>query len=659
MPQSEPYGAEGMSTAKRQKLSALSGLGGVSDAALARILQSLHAEPLDGNISRQAINRASGSSIADARATIRLPTDDGGVFEWTYLQAHVVLTEAVRSSQGLTTAVEEAWARRPCSFEEPWSLVMYFDELTPGNVLRPQNNRKVMAVYVGIRELGPHVLCKTEAWVTLAMVRASTIKRVEGGWSRMLRDLLRSMFLGAQGLSSAGILVELSDGPRLLFLRLSNMLADEAALKMALDCKGASGLRPCPICKNLVASGSDLARRDDTGYLVDLGSPDHRRCDFASDAEIWEIADLLQAAKPEKTARQFAELQQSAGFNHNPVGVLSDPQLRAHFLPSSITTFDAMHCIFANGTASVEAFLFLRQCRTELGIRYADLKAFCGATWEFPENLRAKGRALPEVFSQGREQASTDTFKAGATEVLMTMPLLCHFAERVVVPSGKLKAELRSLFAQGEVVSAVLGAKRARTYDATVLSAAVDKHLRLFVRAYGAEYVKPKHHYATHLGRQARRDGVILDAFTVERKHYAGKRAAEHVDNTRDFEASVLSRMHVAERRALQDADFRDCLESPTAPGFGLTLSARATCMAMQYAVNDVVFVHGVAAFVCACCTIPSGTVGALVRKMALERQNVTSSLWRRLPDIELVDGRDMQLASCWSVQGEQFEVLR
>lgn len=592
---------------------------------------------------------------------MKLPTVGGGVFEWHYLRPQAVLAEAVRNSPGLSDAFEAARQAKPCTPQSPWSLVVYFDELTPGNALRPDNKRKTMAIYISVRELGLHVLSHTEAWFTIGLVRTSVIKQVLGGWSRMFRDLLRAMFVGPQGLSAGGVLLPLGQ-PFLLFARLANVLADEAALKIAFDWKGASGMRPCLLCKNLVASGSDLAERDPTNYLVELGSPGCLRCDRASDQELWAAAEMLRSANGAMAAKQFAHLQMSLGLNWNAEGVIFDAELRGFVMPASVVTFDMMHCIFSNGTASVEAFLFLQRCKAELGIKYAHLKDFCQSDWGFPKNVRTKGRALPEVFSPSREAASSEAFKAGASEMMMTMPLLLHFAERIVEPTGKLKEELRSLYAQGEVVRAAVLAKRARAGSGSgaALAAAVELHLPLFVKAYGAESVKPKHHYTSHLAGQIDRDGgALLDAFTLERKHQAAKRSAENTDNTARFELSMLARMHLDEVRSLAPASFGDSLVGPTGEAFGLTLSEAATHKGMPFAVGDVVFVGDTAAYVCACCRDSSGSLGALVRKMQLEKRERTSSVWRRLLAMEAVDARDMVMSACWAADGDKFVVMR
>ena len=61
--------------------------------------------------------------------------------------------------------------------------------------------------------------------------------------------------------------------------------------------------------------------------------------------------------------------------------------------------------------------------------------------------------------------------------------------------------------------------------------------------------MKPKHHYVCHLPRQVARDGFLMDAFTLERKHQEVKRAASNTDNTTEFELSTLARAHTEELR--------------------------------------------------------------------------------------------------------------
>ena len=158
----------------------------------------------------------------------------------------------------------------------------------------------------------------------------------------MLTVLFKKLFLGLDGMSSAGVVLQL-DEPTLLFAKLGDILADEAALKLAFDAKGASGLRPCQLCKNVRMKGSDLANRDATHYFIKITCPDVTRFDLLTVTDMFQAMDLLLASRDTKTKKEFDQLQMSLGHNWNPHGLLADQALRRHVLPISTLTYDPMH----------------------------------------------------------------------------------------------------------------------------------------------------------------------------------------------------------------------------------------------------------------------------------------------------------------------------
>jgi hypothetical protein len=57
----------------------------------------------------------------------------------------------------------------------------------------------------------------------------------------------------------------------------------------------------------------------------------------------------------------------------------------------------------------------------------------------------------------------------------------------------------------------------------------------------GSEHIKPKHHWALDVPDQLVRDGVLVDAFIIERRHLFIKHTAEPVDNTSNYEKTVIA----------------------------------------------------------------------------------------------------------------------
>ena len=54
-----------------------------------------------------------------------------------------MLWTAVRENGSYAAMVQEALRVRPPSAEQPWRFAVYCDEVTPGNVMAPDNLRRV------------------------------------------------------------------------------------------------------------------------------------------------------------------------------------------------------------------------------------------------------------------------------------------------------------------------------------------------------------------------------------------------------------------------------------------------------------------------------------------------------------------------------------
>ena len=74
------------------------------------------------------------------------------------------------------------------------------------------------------------------------------------------------------------------------------------------------------------------------------------------------------------------------------------------------------------------------------------------------------------------------------------MPVLLHCVKLVVEPTGKLKAEAKSLNLLGDVVAVVQEGKF-RNPQPERLKELARRHYDGFFRTYGTEECKPKHHY--------------------------------------------------------------------------------------------------------------------------------------------------------------------
>lgn len=295
---------------------------------------------------------------------------------------------------------------------------------------------------------------------------------------------------------------------------------------------------------------------------------------------------VAQGALPRS---KLEKLERAHGLNFNPQGLLADVALRGVIDPVATLTYDWVHSALQDGVFTEEASRML-QALGPFGIRQTHLREFfADATWRFPAHARTKASTLYRVFDSHRSPGSEPgTLKCSAAELLGLYGLLRHFVATRTANIPSLSPQVASFQAACRSLDLVMLSKRGVADPAQasdMLQAAVVKHLRLHIAAYGTGGVRPKHHWMLHVADQFRRDGVVLDAFIIERIHLqvrgharepcrmnplsvgapppppspvgerrrtmylaSGmglgwpqvKRIAEHVDNTVVFERSVL-----------------------------------------------------------------------------------------------------------------------
>ena len=121
--------------------------------------------PLSGVLVGTLVTHSNAVATASASgATLARHSADPG---WS-----PVLPSNFREAE-MEEVFHQALLRHPCSAEAPWSLVVVFDEFTPGNVLKPHNERKTMVVNFTFLELQPAV--SDNLWFTMAVARATVI----------------------------------------------------------------------------------------------------------------------------------------------------------------------------------------------------------------------------------------------------------------------------------------------------------------------------------------------------------------------------------------------------------------------------------------------------------------------------------------------------
>ena len=171
---------------------------GIPHQALVALLRRIRESPdidVATSVTRAGLRASIDSLWGELGQAEAAPLSNGGHFDWHCASLPKLFQHAVATSPSLAEILRTAWARCLCTQIAPWSLICYCDEIVPGNVLRLDNNRKLLCVYVSIRELGPERLPRDALWFPLAVIRISQAKLVRGGTSVCINLVLRRLFV--------------------------------------------------------------------------------------------------------------------------------------------------------------------------------------------------------------------------------------------------------------------------------------------------------------------------------------------------------------------------------------------------------------------------------------------------------------------------------
>ena len=73
----------------------------------------------------------------------------------------------------------------------PLRLVIYADEMNPGNPFRPEKSRTVQCIYWCFADWPQWMLTRTFSWPCLSVLRGDIVDGIEGGMSFLVKPILR------------------------------------------------------------------------------------------------------------------------------------------------------------------------------------------------------------------------------------------------------------------------------------------------------------------------------------------------------------------------------------------------------------------------------------------------------------------------------------
>ena len=289
--------------------------------------------------------------------------------------------------------------------------------------------------------------------------------------------------------------------------------------------------------------------------------------------------------------------------------MLADPQLRAHADFLSVATYDWVHSMLADGAFTAEVQAYLAACEPE--INRVDLQAWLSDDgWGFPFYRRSKSKQLCRIFDYRRQSdRDPDRLKANCSEMLGLASLLRHYLDLHEPRRANLADKRASWLAICQALDLILAMKRSGDVSAAdQLQEILAKHLGLFQKAYGTDPVKPKHHWMLDIPQQFKAHGQVLDCFIIERQHLMVKAIADHVDNTSNFERSVMSGVLTSVFGDLpehgRDERLGDSLQgrSQLLPGFpSVRVANKVAVFGYVFAIDDIVARDGSLGVIAAC----------------------------------------------------------
>ena len=450
-------------------------------------------------------------------------------------------------------------------------VLFYADEARPGNVLRPDPARSFLAVYFTVTEFPKWLRWRSTGWLPACFVRSSTMNTIAGGAAGVLWAILAKTWgeRGQHNLELTGIRLPQTDF--IFRARYQGLLGDEKLLKQALGVKGASGIKPCFMCKNIVAG--DFPGPPDP-YCRCLLTHSVAQFDQHTDDSLLETTDLLDLQASRLRVTEVKELEKVLGLSRDRFSLLGNRAARRLVRPISGSVWDWMHCLCSGGVLQEELDQFVGRLQAE-GVTLAEVDAFA------QQVTLPKSRVLKRGFCQARWRGPAGPggfFRVFASETLSLAALVGLFAE-LVLPGVEQLQPHAACFALLLRATKLLCSGDAVLSQLTMLQSLLERHHEHFGALY-PDAVRPKMHFLLHIPQCLASVGANVSCFATERKHRTAKLFANHIFN--DFELSLTSSVlnhdvHAMQVSRLVVASFRSAVSDGL-----VTLQPARACSAHQ-----------------------------------------------------------------------------
>ena len=407
--------------------------------------------------------------------------------------------------------------------DPPARIAIYLDEVTPGNVHRPDKGRCYTAVYWTFMDFPSWFLNNMGGWFTFCFISANDLKKTKGKDSQLFRLILKAFF-PQEGFNFAttGVTVSSRAAPAIesFWFRacFGCLVADADAIAKVSMWKTASGSKCCARCQNVMGrcEPEDLPHGSN---LVHFTCGDYEKFIPFKPQELAELYRHLGEQQGMIPKRDFNKLQQAAGYNYSEYGILSSDMGPIANLPDTVF-YDWMHTVVSNGGVAqfeINALLLRMKGLSPQNPIIENLDKF-SRTITFPH---CEQQAARLKFADRMNKNEGHHIRAFAAETLYLVVVLGLWCQWCLAPCGVLEEEVKCFLLLGRIVY-LLRMRNNAVPKWRLLHQLIVQHHELFMKLY-PEVAKPKLHYLMHIAKCIEQFGVNLSCFSMERKHKESK----------------------------------------------------------------------------------------------------------------------------------------
>ena len=292
----------------------------------------------------ELLDSCHGGALGPLIQEAKLTTSDGAPVTIYFASFLVYLASLFQMGGSFHDLLQRKHQSNPSSVHRPWNLILYSDEVVPGNVLG-RAERKFWAVYGTFHELRQFIHHE-DIWLTMSLERSNFVSQLQGGVCQIMSTVLKAIFCDAHVEPRAGYLLKSPCGPDIrLHFQWGICLADGAAHKAIWSSKGDAGTKYCFLCANV--HSRPAASPEDQDVI------DH----YTKYNQLKLYQRLDEKKRTATTKAEFNFWQQATGWTWNAHALLLHQPLlsKGQIRPVSQFCHDWMHGIL-QGTAPAVLF---------------------------------------------------------------------------------------------------------------------------------------------------------------------------------------------------------------------------------------------------------------------------------------------------------------